>query len=136
MNYTRLLVCALCLLAISGCTPPPPVNQSRDILWNKYGSKPVDTLLLGWGPPTAETKLTDGSRLLTYRHSTAYDDGATLECKLSFLAHPPHFIIDNIAMEGDPRECDLLAHGVTGTTIRSLYMGAPEAYPAPYPYYR
>ena len=135
-SFFRITLLGLALFTLSGCTPPPPVNTSRDLLWNKYGNKPVDDLILGWGAPTAETKLTDGSRLLTYRHTTAYDDGATLECEVSFLAHVPNYIIDNIAMKGDPRECQLLAQGVTGTTIRSLYMDTPMGTPSPYPFYR
>ncbi len=125
-----LTAASLVLLCFSACKPPPPVNDSRDIVWGQFSNKSIDTLLLAWGAPQAETKLTDGSRLVTYRHSTEYDGGSS-NCEVSFLAHVPNFSIDNIAMKGDAYECSLLAQGKTGTTRRNIYMQPPTPF---YPY--
>ena len=111
-----LMLCGFCLVS---CTPPPPVNDSRDILWRQFAHQPVDNLLMAWGPPAAETRLTNGSRMMTYRHATIYDFSPSTGCEVSFLAPAPHYRIENIAMTGDPYECHLLAQGsaATGTLV-------------------
>lgn len=100
------------LLMLAACTPPPPVGQSRAVLWQRFGHHSIDEVLLAWGAPVAETKLTNGSRLVTYRHGTTYDAASPYEfsngCQASFLAPPPRYTIDNVAMTGNPLECYLL----------------------------
>jgi len=110
MRCTLILLAAM--LMLDACAPPPPVTQSRDALWDKYAHRSVDDILLAWSTPQAESKLTNGSRLLTYRHSTIYDAGNSYNCEVTFLAPPPRFTIENIAMSGDARDCQQLAdHG-------------------------
>lgn len=123
------------LYALAGCTPPPPVGDSRETLWRQWGGQPVDQLLLSWGTPVGETRLTDGSRLLKYRHSTTYDAQSPYEhgaaCEVSFLARPPAFRIDDVALEGAANECNLLAQGRIGDVVLNA---APPPYPYRYPY--
>jgi hypothetical protein len=125
----------IALAALSGCTPPPPVTDSREVLWRQWGGQPVDQLLLTWGTPNAETRLTDGSRLLKYRRSTTYDAQSYHEymtsCEVSFLAKPPEFRINDIAMEGTSGECNLLAKGLVADVVRPA---AEPIYPYRYPY--
>jgi hypothetical protein len=129
----KLFIISLCLLVI-GCVPVAPVNQSQEILWNKFANQPLDNVLLAWGAPAAETHLTEGSRLVTYRHSTTYEALSpyehTLGCEVSFLAKPPGYLIGNIAMQGDAYECSLLAQGQTGYR-RDTYVPPPPPYYGP-----
>jgi len=139
MRSSRLLL--LGLIAFSACTPPPPVNASRDVLWEKFGHHSVDDILLGWGSPAAESKLTNGSRLLTYRRAVTYDAASPYErtsgCEVSFLAPPPHFTVNNISMTGDAYECAQLAKAGPGYA-RNVYVPPPPPifYPGAGFYYR
>jgi len=132
----RLLIVTPILWLVS-CTPPPPVAASRDVLWEQYAHQPVDKVLLTMGTPERETRLTDGSRMVTYQHSTIYDAGTPTErqtgCEVTFMAQSPHYRVENIAMEGEGYECNLLAQGHTGS--RRIYIPPPQPY-IPYPYYR
>jgi len=121
------------------CAEVPPVAQSREALWSRFGNQPVDNLLMTWGAPSSETHLTDGSRLLTYEYNTIYDAASPYErrsgCKVSFLAHPPKFLIGNIALEGSANECHQLALGRTGDNAIP-YVPMPNEYTPPlYPYH-
>ncbi len=139
MRLFRLVF--ISILALSACTPPPPVNQSRDVLWEKYAHHSVDEILLSWGAPAAETKLTNGSRLVTYRHATTYDAASPYErsngCEVSFLAPPPHFKVENISMTGDGFECAQLAKSGPGYA-RNVYVAPPPPmfYPGASFFYR
>jgi len=116
------------LLMLMACTPPPPVEQSRGVLWQRYAHHSIDDVLLAWGAPAAETKLTKGSRLVAYRHATTYDAESSYEhssgCEVSFLAPPPHYTIENIAMTGNAYECARLAANGPGYT-RNAYIPPP-----------
>ena len=111
MKYTRLITATLMLTC--ACTPAPPVNESRDKLWDQFAHKSVDDVIMKWGAPGSETKLTNGSRLLTYRRDSVYDadttNSRTSGCEVSFLAPPPHYHIDNIKMDGNGYECARLS---------------------------
>ena len=91
----NLIWISACAVLLAGCAAPPPVNDSRDVLWARYAHHPLDELLLAWGAPQAETKLTNGSRMVTYRHSTVYDAASPYEgasgCDVTMLAPPAAF---------------------------------------------
>lgn len=116
------------LLLLGSCTPPPPVNESRDVLWSHFGNHSVDDVLYGWGVPSAESKLTNGSRLLTYSRAITYDAASPYEntsgCQVSFIAPPPKFRIENIKMEGDGYQCAALAAKGPGYS-RNAYVPPP-----------
>ena len=135
MRYVSILV----ILALAGCTQAPPVKDSRELLWAQYGGHKIDDLLLSWGPPAKETRLTDGSRLVTYRHSTVYEGRGSSEqgssCEVSFMAKSPKYMIGDIAMAGSDNECRLLAQGRTGDVrVPAIEPIAPYRYPYPYNY--
>lgn len=134
MRYPLIL---MAMIAVSGCTPPPPVDASREALWSQFGGKPLDSLLLAWGAPERESHLTDGSRLVTYHHATIYDSryNGGNRCEVSFLAKAPAFKISDVAMNGAASDCDMLAKGRVGDVV--VPMAADPIYPAymgPYPY--
>lgn len=137
MRIDKQLKAGLLLLA-SACTPPPAVEQSRDVLWAQYGHKPVDAVLVALGTPERESHLTDGSRMLTYRFGSSYDSGTPYEretqCEATFIAKAPHFSIDNVAMLGDAYECSLLAQGHTGFVQHPTF-DTPPPYVATVPPY-
>jgi hypothetical protein len=110
----------------------PAVNDSRAVLWQQFGNQPIDKLLLAWGTPAGETKLTNGTRMVKYQHSTNYDVSPSTGCEVSFLAPPPRHIINDIAMVGDPFECHLLAQGMRGT--RHINDAPPPPMPGFYHY--
>jgi hypothetical protein len=116
------------VLLLSACTPAPPVEQSRGVLWQRYAHQPIDKLLLAWGAPAAETKLTDGSRLVSYRRAVTFDAASPYEntsgCEASFLAPPPGFTIENVALKGNPAECFALAQNGPGY-VRNYYVPPP-----------
>ena len=123
-------------LCQSACAPVPDTHASQEALWQQFGNQPVDTLLLAWGAPMAETHLTDGSRLISYQHTTTYEgSGAQSGCKVSFLAKPPQFVINNVALEGDANECYLLSQGRIGDN-RIARSPTPPYTPYPLPYRR
>jgi hypothetical protein len=129
------------LLTLGACTPPPPIPQSRDEIWQKFAHHSVDEILLSWGSPAAESKLTNGSRLLTYRRTVTFDAASPYErtsgCEASFLASPPHFRIENVSMNGDAFECaQFAAHGPG--YARNMYVAPPPPmfYPSAMFYYR
>jgi hypothetical protein len=132
MRFFFLIAASLTLLA--GCTPPPPVEQSRTLLWQRYGHHSIDEILLAWNAPARETRLTGGSRLLTYTRAFTFDAASPYEqttgCEASFIAPPPHFTIENIALKGDALECARLAQNGPGYA-RSVYI-APGFYPGAY----
>lgn len=134
----RYLPFALVVLAgASGCTQAPPVGDSRELLWAQYGNRPVDELLLAWGVPAKETRLTDGSRMVTYRHSTMYvgRGSSGSQCEVSFMAKAPKFLIGDIAMDGSANECRMLAQGKTGDVrVQDVDPIYPYRYPYPYSY--
>jgi hypothetical protein len=117
MRWSHIIF-LLSIGTLAGCTPPPPIMDSREVLWQQFGNKPLDELLVAWGPPTKETTLTDGSRMVVYRRSVTYDAGSYSEnfsgCEVTFLAKPRAFNIHDIAMEGDARLCQGLAQGQVG----------------------
>jgi hypothetical protein len=128
-----LFLLGLIGLCATACVQAPPVNESRSVLWQQFGGQSLDKLLLAWGTPAGETKLTNGSRMVTYRHATTYDASPSTGCEVSFLAPPPRYKINDIAMVGDPFECRLLAQGIRGDRhINNL--PPPGFYPYPYPY--
>ncbi len=126
----------ICIAGLFSCTPPPPVNESREVLWKEYAHQSIDKVILAWGPPAAETKLTNGSRMLTYNHATTYDALSPYErtsgCEVSFLAPPPHYHIENISMKGEAFECHQLALGRTGVMARPYIPPPPVFYPSFY----
>ena len=109
-----------CISGLAGCTSPPPVAQSQAIVWKKFSHESIDKVLLAWGTPTGETRLTDGSRLISYRHATVNNAASPYEysqgCEATLLAPPPKYHIKNVALKGDPYECQLLAQGHVGVT--------------------
>ena len=129
---------ALLAVLLAGCTPPPPVVDSREILWQRFGHHPLDELIMAWGTPAGETHLSNGSRMVTYRHATIYDAASPYErgvsCDVSFLAASPKFRIEDISMEGDAYECNLLAQGRLGIA-RNVYVPPPYPYPYGDPYF-
>ena len=129
---------ALAAASLAACgPPPPPVEASREVLWQQYGHQSIDKLLLSWGAPIQETHLTDGSRMVTYKHMTIFEADSPYErrsgCEVNFLAPPPKFLIENISMEGDMRECQLLSQGRRGYT-RYVYVPQPSPYYSRLPY--
>lgn len=129
MRYITIFL----LIASTACTPAPDVHTSQEALWARFGDQPVDALLLAWGAPMSETRLTDGSRLISYQHTTIYEgDGAQWSCKVSFLARPPQYLIDNIALEGSAGECYLLSQGHTGNSVIGAAPPPYVGYPVPY----
>lgn len=127
---SHALLAAAALLP-GACTPVQDVETSRESLWQRYGGKPLDALLLDWGAPDAETRLSDGARLVKYRRSLTYDAGTTAarsaSCEVSFLAGPTEYRISNIAMQGSPSQCYQLSQGKRG----DVAVPAPID---PYPY--
>ena len=124
-------------IAVSACTPTPTVAESRDRMWAQYNHQSVDALLLAFGPPVRESRLTDGSRLLTYEFNSIYDYGSPYErksgCEATFMAKAPKYLLENIAMQGVPYECKMLADGNTGSA-RHDYLPPPTPYvPGPLP---
>ncbi len=146
MRYlSTLLVLVVAASLLAACTPAPPVTDSREVLWRQFGGHPVDDVIMGWGAPTKESHLTDGSRLLTYRRSTIYDSQTPYEqesvCEVSFMAKAPKFMVADIAMQGSPNDCRLLAQGRIGDVrvpaAEPAYpYGSFGATPYPYPYRR
>lgn len=138
MRY--LLVLGVLGFGLAGCTPAPAVDVSREQLWSEFGGQPIDKVLLAWGAPAKETHLTDGSRLITYQHSTIYDAQTSYQqsngCEVSFVAKPSQFVINDIAMQGAPNECHLLAMGRVGNVIVPTAVEPAFAGPYPYPYRR
>lgn len=124
-----LSIVVLALLA--ACTPPQTVEQSRDQLWAAYGNQPVDSVLMALGTPARESHLSDGSRMLTYQFASVYDSGSPFErragCEVTLLAKSPSFKLENIAMQGQPYECSVLASGRTGL-VRHPYMPPQNPY--------
>jgi len=134
-RYYQIISMILCMQCMAACTPPPPVNNSREILWQQFGHKSIDTLLMGWGAPAGETRLTNGSRMVSYHHSTTYDSGGSAGCEVTFLAPPPAYHIEDISMTGSASECARLAQGQRGDRhINDLPPPQPGLY-APYYHY-
>lgn len=140
MQAVSLGLAASALILLASCAPSPPVTQSREVLWERFGGQPVDAVLMAWGTPERETRMTDGSRLVTYKHSTVFDADSPYEydtsCEVTFMAQSPKYRIDNIAMDGTPYECHLLAQGHTGTArhVRMPSTGSYRPYPYRYPF--
>lgn len=132
MKPVYSVISVVIAVMLAGCSAPPPIDHSREVLWQQFGQQPVDKLLMAWGTPARETRLTDDSRMVVYRHATIYESGSPYErqtgCEVTFMAQSPGFRIANIAMEGEAYECAILAQGRTGDT-RHVYM------PEPVPYY-
>jgi hypothetical protein len=109
---------------LSACAPTPTVDESRQSLWQQFGGHSVDELLLKWGAPQGESRLTDGSRLLTYRRATVYDPSSayanTSGCAASFLAKPPDYKIANVSMDGNMYDCQDLALGKVGVSAAPI----------------
>lgn len=109
---------AALVLALSACASPT-VEESRALLMDRFGGKSIDELFAAWGAPEAETKMTNGARLVTYSHTTfmnfGYYDQYSYNCKASFTAPAPHYKISNVALDGPESECHELARGHTGT---------------------
>ena len=119
------------VMALVACAPQPTVNQSRDVLWERYAHQPIDALLMALGPPARESHLSDGSRLVTYQFNSGYESGSPYErskgCEATFMAKAPSFKLEDIAMQGDVYECNMLAQGHTGFA-RHPYMPPPTPY--------
>jgi hypothetical protein len=127
MNQSaKSLQLSLIFLALASCAGAPDVSISRQMLWQEFGDKPLDNLLVAWGPPSAETHLTTGARMVTYVRTVVYNNGwydeSSYGCKASFLAPTPDFTIKNVSLDGNDEECAELAQGHIGTSI----------YPAPH----
>ncbi len=144
MRYTICFPAMLLFSPLVACTQLLTVQQSRDAMWQEYGGQPVDKILVTLGAPERETKLTDGSRMVMYQFNSVYESGSAYErqavCQVTFMAKPPKFVIDNVAMKGDVYECNMLAQGHTGSVRHAGFesatpymgagpgMGAPPAY--------
>jgi hypothetical protein len=106
------------LLALAACVSTPPIESSRQMLMEKFGNQSIDNLLLAWGPPIAETHLTNGTRVVSYTYTDIYDIDAwnqsNYSCKAIFLAPPKAFKISSVSLEGEDYECHELALGHTG----------------------
>ena len=130
-NYRVLSFVFIALSGLTACTQAPPVTDSREVLWAQFGNQPLDEVLRAWGVPTKETHLSDGARLVTYRRSTSYESRFSSQqgaaCEVSFMAKAPQFVIGDIAMQGAPNECRMLAKGRIGDVV----VPAPEPM---YPY--
>jgi|GEM_PF-3351153 len=130
MRALSLGFAAINMLWLASCTPPQPVTQSREIVWQQFGNQPVDNVLMAWGTPERETRLTNGSRMVTYQHSTIFDAGSPYErktgCEVTFIAQPPKYRIVDVAMDGEAYECNLLAQGRTGS---ARHVAMPESAP-------
>ncbi|MGE3622632.1 MAG: hypothetical protein AB7H77_01985 [Bdellovibrionales bacterium] len=115
------------ILGLAGCATAPPVAETRQMLWDKWGNQPLDSLLLAWGPPMTETRLTDGKRLVSWSYTHIYNpnyyDETIYGCKTSFLAAPPKYLIENVSLDGSDYSCEQLANGRSGVSFAS----------APYP---
>lgn len=125
----------------AACAPVPSTEESQEALWRQFGNQPLDAVLLAWGAPAAETTLTKGGRLVTYRRSTVFDSHTAAEqnvaCEVTFLAEPPKFHVVNVAMRGAASECRQLAQGRTGNRrVAPAVQPWPNAYPYPTPYNR
>lgn len=121
-----LLAGAAMLSVLASCMTAPPVDASRQMLWERFGNQSIDNVLLAWGPPMAEARLTNGTRMITYTRTVIYEGGVRQNaygCKASFLAPPPDYKVDNVSMDGNSYDCQELAFGRMGITV----------YPAPYP---
>jgi hypothetical protein len=121
-RFLRWLVAAPLVFGLATCATQP-VDQSRQALWQRFANHPIDEVVLAWGAPQSETRLTDGTRVLTYRRTrTLWRDfgygnlnyGDTVECDASFLAPPPDFKVKNISMDGDAFQCADMARGASG----------------------
>lgn len=136
MRLLTVIVSSAFLLI--ACTPAPPLEHSRNILWQRYGHHSIDDVLLDWGTPAQETKLTNGARLVAYNRTFTYDAASPYEntagCEVTYLAPKPDFTIENIAIRGDPSECAVLAKNGPGYG-HSVYVPPPGFYPG-YPAYR
>jgi hypothetical protein len=140
--FVRYLLFLPAILAVFGCASAPTVEASREVLWQQFGDKPVDALIMAWGAPTSETALTDGARVLEYSRATIYDDFSSqrsVSCKVTFMAKPPAFLVRDVALQGVPSECSQLAKGHTGEThvpgaSGVVGPGYPYRFPGGWPY--
>jgi hypothetical protein len=135
MKMQRQALALMLLMVLAACTTTATTLQSRDQLWAQYAHQPIDNLLMALGTPTRESHLSDGSRLVTYQFNSVFDSGSPYErqtgCEATFLAKAPKFRLEDIAMQGQPFECSMLAKGHTGTARhpylppQTPYMGYP-----------
>ncbi len=138
MRMRPLFFIALSTLLLSACTPPPPVEQSRAALWQRFGNHSIDEVVLAWNAPSRETKLTNGARFLTYNRSATFNAASpyeqTVGCEASFVAPPPDYLVTNVALKGEPGECYNLAQRGPGY-VRNVYIPPPPPpgfYPGPW----
>lgn len=119
-KHHRRLAILLAVLALAACAMSPPVETSRNYLQQKYGNQPIDNLLTAWGPPQAETRLTDGTRIVSYAYTDIYDfnswDQVAYGCRATFTAPSPSFKITKITLDGDDDECYELSLGHFGVS--------------------
>jgi hypothetical protein len=131
MKLTRTHSCQTALLlatlALTACAMSPPVGTSWSYLQQQFGNQSIDNLLTTWGPPQAETRLTNGTRLVGYTYMDVYDynswDQVAYGCRATFTAPPPSFKITKITLEGDDDECYQLSLGHFGVST----VVSPEA---------
>ncbi len=129
-TLTRMFLFASCSF-LTACEPAATVLQSREQMWTQYAHQPVDGLLMALGTPARESHLSDGSRLITYQFNSLFEYGSPYErqsgCEVTFMAKAPAFTLEDIAMQGQPYECSLLAKGRTGT-VRHPYLPPQTPY--------
>lgn len=116
------------LLTLTACAHVPPLSVSRDHVWQQFGGQRVDELLLAWGPPQSDTQRPEGTRVLSYTYSNAYDFGTpkqrTYTCKATFYVS--NMIITDLSLVGPDYECAVLGHGYTGQ--KGTAVGHPNTF--------
>ncbi|MDP9126738.1 MAG: hypothetical protein M3N08_00560 [Pseudomonadota bacterium] len=99
------------------------VGDSRQLLLNRFANHPLDEVVMAWGAPQNETRLTNGTKVLTYRRMRTtftnfgdfYDVYArSSECDATFMAAPPTFLVGDIILEGDTWQCADMGDGRSG----------------------
>lgn len=60
----KWVVTTACTLALAACGTS---NYQQDL--DTWVGKPVDSLIISWGPATSESKLPDGRRVLLYKQA-------------------------------------------------------------------
>ena len=62
-----ILICAAALLA-TGCNPlPPRTREAYNAEMNTWVGRPLDDAKRAWGPPEAETRLSNNHRLVRFK---------------------------------------------------------------------
>lgn len=72
------LVALGCALAITGCA-------SMESKTNAWKGRPLEDLILAWGPPATAQPMSDGGKVVSYSHSHSIG-GTSYDCKVWFFA--------------------------------------------------